>query len=88
MKKTHKSICFKNKRAFFIHVHEPKMFCRKCGEKVKEIDSFCGKCGEKQQQKTVTEKKEVETLSLDSYNHFKREEQAGILNRQKVQYIM
>ena len=35
------------------------MFCRKCGEEVKEIDNFCGKCGEKQQQKTVTEKKEV-----------------------------
>ena len=48
------------------------MFCRKCGEEVKEIDNFCGKCGEKQQQKTVTEKKEVKTLSLDSYKHFKR----------------
>ena len=53
------------------------MFCRKCGEEVKEIDNFCGKCGEKQQQKTVTEKKEVKTLSLDSYKHFKREERAG-----------
>ena len=39
---------WKNKRAFFIHVQEPKMFCRKCGEEVKEIDNFCGKCvGEK-----------------------------------------
>ena len=53
------------------------MFCRKCGEEVKEIDNFCGKCGEKQQQKTVTEKKEVKTLSLDSYKQFKREERAG-----------
>ena len=53
------------------------MFCRKCGEEVKEIDNFCGKCGKKQQQKTVTEKKEVKTLSLDSYKHFKREERAG-----------
>ena len=43
------------------------MFCRKCGEEVKEIDNFCGKCGEWQQQKTVTQKKEVKTLSLDSY---------------------
>ena len=67
----------KKKRAFFIHVQEPKMFCRKCGEEVKEIDNFCGKCGEKQQQKTVTEKKEVKTLSLDSYKQFKREERAG-----------
>ena len=53
------------------------MFCRKCGEEVKEIDNFYGKCGEKQQQKTVTEKKEVKTLSLDSYKHFTREERAG-----------
>ena len=43
------------------------MFCRKCGEEVKEIDNFCGKCGKKQQQETVTQKKEVKTLSLDSY---------------------
>ena len=56
------------------------MFCRKCGEEVKEIDNFCGKCGEKQQQKTVTQKKEVKTLSLDSYKHFKREERAGHFN--------
>ena len=40
---------WKNERAFFIYVQEPKMFCRKCGEEVKEIDNFCGKCGEKQQ---------------------------------------
>ena len=64
------------------------MFCRKCGEEVKEIDNFCGKCGKKQQQKTVTEKKEVKTLSLDSYKHFKREERAGhfTVNRRKVQH--
>ena len=49
------------------------MFCQKCGEEVKKIDNFCGKCGKKQQQ-TVTEKKEVRTLSLDSYKQFKREE--------------
>ena len=53
------------------------MFCRKCGEEVKEIYNFCGKCGEKQLQKSVTEKKEVKTLSLDSYKQFKREERAG-----------
>ena len=53
------------------------MFCRKCGEEVKEIDNFCGKSGKKQQQETVTQKKEVKTLSLDSYKHFKREERAG-----------
>ena len=53
------------------------MFYRKCGEEVKKIDNFCGKCGKKQQQKTVTEKKEVKTLSLDSYKQFKREEWAG-----------
>ena len=52
------------------------MFCQKCGEEVKHIDNFCGKCSEKQQQKTVTEKKEVKMLSLDSYPHFKREERA------------
>ena len=67
----------KNKRAFFIHVQEPKMFCQKYREEVKKIDNFCGKCGEKQQQKTVTEIKEVKTLSLDSYKHFNREERAG-----------
>ena len=53
------------------------MFCRICGEEVKEIDNFSGKYGEKQQQKTVTEKKEVKTLSFDSYKHFKREERIG-----------
>ena len=53
------------------------MFCRKCGEEVKKIDNFCGKCGEKQQLKTFTGRKEVKTLSLDSYKHFKREEWAG-----------
>ena len=53
------------------------MFCQKCGEEVKEMDNFCGKCGKKQQQKTGTEKKEVKTLSLDSYKQFKREEWAG-----------
>ena len=53
------------------------MFCQKCGEEVKEIDNVCCKCGEKQQPKTVTEKKEVKTLSLDSYKQFKREERAG-----------
>ena len=31
---------------------------------------------QKQQQKTVTEKKEVKTFSLDSYKHFKREERS------------
>ena len=55
------------------------MFCRKCGEEVKLIDNFCGKCGE-QQQKAITDKKEVKTLSLDSYKHFKREERAGHFN--------
>ena len=50
---------------------------RKCGEEVKEMDNFCGRCGEKQQQKTVTEKKEVKTLSLGSSKDFKREERAG-----------
>ena len=53
------------------------MFCQKCGKEVREIGNFCGKCGEKQQQKTFTEKKEVKTLSLDCYKHFKREERAG-----------
>ena len=54
------------------------MFCRKCGAEVKEIDSFCGRCRENQQQKTVAvEKKEVKTLSLDSYKHFKRKKRAG-----------
>ena len=53
------------------------MFCQKCEEEVKEVDNFCGKCGEKEQQKTVTEKKEVKTLSLDPYKYFKREERAG-----------
>ena len=43
----------------------------------RENDNFCGKCGEKQQPKTVTGKKEVKTLSLDSYKHFKRDERAG-----------
>ena len=64
------------------------MFCRKCGEEVKEIDNFCGKCGEWQQQKTVTQKKEVKTLSLDSYKDFKREERAVhfTVNRRKVQH--
>ena len=55
------------------------MFCRKCGEEVKEINNI----GEKQQQKTVTEKKEVKTLSLDSYKHIKREEQAGHFKQSK-----
>ena len=31
---------------------------------------------QKQQQKAITDKKEVKTLSLDSYKHFKREERA------------
>ena len=53
------------------------MFCQKCGEEVKKIDKFSGKCDGKQQQKTVTEKKEVKTQSLDSFKHFKREERAG-----------
>ena len=52
---------WKNKRAFFIYVQEPKVFCQKCGEEVKEVDHFCSKGGEKQQQKTVTEKKELKT---------------------------
>ena len=43
-------------------------------KRIKEIDNFYGKCGKKQQQKAVTEKKEVKTLS---YKHLKREEQAG-----------
>ena len=60
-----------------LHVQEWKMICRKCGEEVNEIDNFRGKSGKKQQQKTVTEKKEVKTLSLDSYEHFKKEERAG-----------
>ena len=33
------------------HVQEPKMFCRKSGQEVKEINNSCGKCGKKQQQK-------------------------------------
>ena len=37
----------------------------------------------KTQQKTVTEKKEVKTLPLDSYKHFKREERAGRLKPSK-----
>ena len=59
-----------------IHVKEPKMFYQKCGEEVKDINNFCGKCGKKKQQKTITEKKEVKMLSLDSYKHFKRVERA------------
>ena len=50
---------WKNKRAFFIHFQEPKMFCRKFGEEVKEIGNFCGKCGEKQQQKQSLRKKKL-----------------------------
>ena len=50
------------KQACSLHVQKPKMLCLKCGEEVKEIDNFCGKCDEKQQQKAVTEKKEVKTL--------------------------
>ena len=53
------------------------MFCQKCEEEVKEVDNFFGKCGEKEQRKTVTEKKEVKTLSLDPHKYFKREERAG-----------
>ena len=76
MKKTRKSKCLK-KQTCSLDVQEPKMFCRNCGEEVKEIKNVCGKCGEKQQQKIVNEKKEVKTLSLYSYRHFKREERAG-----------
>ena len=68
---------WKNERTFFIYVQELKMFCRKCGKEEKEIDNFCGKCGEKQQQKTVTEKREVKTLPLNFYKQFKREKWAG-----------
>ena len=50
------------KTSVYLHVQKPKMFCLKWGEEVKEIDNFCGKCDEKQQQKAVTEKKEVKTL--------------------------
>ena len=50
---------------------------------MKEIDNFCGKYGEKQQQKAVTEKKEVEMLSLDSYKYFKRQELAGYFKPSK-----
>ena len=53
------------------------MFCQKWGEEIKQIDNFYGKCDEKQQQKTVTEKKEVKTDALDSYKHFKIKERAG-----------
>ena len=50
------------------------MFCRKRVEEVKQIGNFCCKCGQKTQQKAVTEKEEVKTLSLGSHKHFKREE--------------
>ena len=33
---------------------------------------------------SVTEKKEVKTLSLDSYKHFKREERAGHFKPSKI----
>ena len=82
LKKTRKSKCLK-KQTCSLHVEEPKLFCPKCGEEVKEIDNFCGKHDGKQQQKTVTEKKEVKTLPLDSYKHFKREERAGRLKPSK-----
>ena len=73
--KTFKSICLK-KQTCILHSRPgtedalPKMWRRS-----KEINNFCGKCSEKQQEKTVTEKKEIKTLSLDSYKHFTREEQ-------------
>ena len=50
---------------------------------MKEIENFCGKYGEKQQQKAVTEKKEVKMLSLDSYKHFRRQELAGYFKPSK-----
>ena len=67
LKKTRKRKCLK-KQACSLHVQKPKMFCLKCGEEVKEIDNFCGKCDEKQQQKAVTEKKEVKTLQIVNVN--------------------
>ena len=73
LNKTRKSKCLKRPTCS-LHVQEPKMFCRKRGEEVKEIGNFCCKCGQKQKQKAVTEKEEVKTLSLDFYKHFKREE--------------
>ena len=77
LRKTRKRKCLK-KQTCSLHVQEPKMFFQKCGEEVKKIDNFCGKCDEKQQQKTVTEKKEVRTLQIlinilreDRADHFK-----------------
>ena len=33
------------KKMCSLHVQEPKIFCQKCWEEVKEIDNFCGKFG-------------------------------------------
>ena len=63
------------------------MFYQKCGEEVKEIDNFCGNLAKSKSKKQKT-KKEVKTLSLDSYKHFKREERAGhiTVNSRKVHH--
>ena len=44
LKKTRNSKCLKKKMCS-LHVQEPKIFCQKCWEEVKEIDNFCGKFG-------------------------------------------
>ena len=57
-------------------------FCRKCGEKLKEIDKFCYKCGEKRLiNDRDTMKEDVTTkvpLSLDAYKFFKKKKR-GLL---------
>ena len=63
-------------------------FCRKCGEKLKEIDKFCYKCGEKRPiNDKDTTKEDVTTkvpLSLDAYKFFKKEERASHFKPKKT----
>ena len=63
-------------------------FCRKCGEKLKEIDKFCYKCGEKRLiNDRDTMKEDVTTkvpLSLDAYKFFKKEERASHFKPKKT----